>query len=101
MIFSLWADLSNYQGKGKDSLFDWAVSQLNHGIKTEKITDLSGFEESVCVPDMRIIKLYVELDILNHFSEYRKLITQEGWNLYFQQELDIIQEIWKDDFNLW
>ena len=44
---SSWAALSNYQGKGKDSLFDWVVSQLNHGIKTEKITDLSGFEQKI------------------------------------------------------
>ena len=59
------------------------------------------YSEAVCVPDMRTVKLYFALDILNHFSEYRKLITQEGWNIYFQQELEIIQEIWKDDFNLW
>ena len=59
------------------------------------------YSEAVCVPDMRNVKLYFALDILNHFSEYRKLITQEGWNLYFQQELGIIQGIWKDDFTLW
>ena len=59
------------------------------------------YSEAVCVPDMRTVKLYFALDILNHFSEYRKLITQEGWDVYFQQELEIMQEIWKDDFNLW
>ena len=59
------------------------------------------YSEAVCVPDMRTVKLYFALDILNHFSEYRKLITQEGWDLYFQQELAIIQELWRDDFTLW
>ena len=59
------------------------------------------YSEAVCVPDMRTVKLYFALDILNHFSEYRKLITQEGWNLYFKQELEIIKTIWRDDFNLW
>lgn len=64
-------------------------------------TFIGMYSESVCVPDMRAVKLYFALDILNHFAEYRKLITQNSWKLYFQQELEIIQELWKDDFPLW
>ena len=45
---SSWESLYHYPLKGKkDSLFDWVVSQLNYGIKTEKVIDLSRCEQRI------------------------------------------------------
>ena len=69
---SSWESLYHYPRKGKeDSLFDWVVSQLNYGIKTEKLIDLSSCEQ-------RIIGE----------APYRKLVVKD----FVQKRIYIIRE---------
>lgn len=69
---SSWESLYHYPLKGKrDSLFDWVVSQLNYGIKTEKVIDLSRCEQ-------RIIGE----------APYRKLVVKD----FEQQRIYVIRE---------
>ena len=51
--------------------------------------------------DGELLKFYFATDILNHLSQYETLIQNSVWKKYFQQEFEIVQEIWKENFCLW
>ncbi len=50
--------------------------------------------------DEDTLKFYFAVDILNHLSQYETLIHSAAWKVYFEQEFEIVRNIWRKGFCL-
>ena len=61
----------------------------------------SVYNDILGVIDDKLLKFYFATDILNHLSQYETLVQNPVWQIYFHQEFEIVQNIWREDFCLW
>ena len=75
----------------------WYFRQFPDFGKIFRATYINEFGEF----DENILKFYFAVDILNHLSQYEALIYSAIWKVYFEQEFEIIRDIWREGFCLW